>query len=94
MKSEDIFPLGLGLSSPWEVKAVHFEETKDGKELHIHIDFNRGSCFANDKGEMVKAYDTEEKEWRHLNFFEHLNSATLLKVSERCAPKPPRMRFF
>ena len=23
-----------------------------------------------------------------------LNSATLLKVSERCAPKPPRMRFF
>ena len=24
----------------------------------------------------------------------YLNSATLLKVSERCAPKPPRMRFF
>lgn len=71
MKSEDIFALGLGLSSPWEVTSVHFEETNDGKELHIHIDFSRGSRFANDKGEMVQAYDTEEKEWRHLNFFEH-----------------------
>lgn len=71
MKSEDIFALGLGLTSPWEVTSVQFNETPDGKELHIHIDFNRGSRFANDKGEMVPAYDTEEKEWRHLNFFEH-----------------------
>jgi len=71
MRSEDIFALGLGLLPPWEVKSVLFEDTSDGKELHIHIDFKRGSRFANDKGEMVSSYDTEEKEWRHLNFFEH-----------------------
>lgn len=71
MKSEEIFALGLGLLPPWEVNAVQFKETSDGKELHIHISFRRGSRFANDKGEMVSAYDTEDKEWRHLNFFEH-----------------------
>ena len=50
---------------------MSFEDTQDGKELHIHIDFSRGARFVNDKGESVCAYDTEEKEWRHLNFFEH-----------------------
>lgn len=71
MKSEDLFALGLGLLPPWEVKLVLFEDTPNGKELHIHIDFKRGNRFANDKGEMDSTYDTEEKEWRHLNFFEH-----------------------
>ena len=71
MKTEEIFALGLGLLAPWEVTSVRFEETAEGKELHIHIDFQRGSKFANDRGDKVPAYDTEEKEWRHLNFFEH-----------------------
>lgn len=71
MRSEDIFAMGLGLLPPWVVKSVSFEETIDGNELHIHIDFNRGARFPNDKGEQVSAYDTEEKAWRHLNFFEH-----------------------
>lgn len=71
MKSEELFALGLGLLPPWEVKTVQFEDTPDGRELHIHIDFKRGSRFVNDKGEQVVAYDTEEREWRHLNFFEH-----------------------
>lgn len=37
MRSEDIFALGLGLLPPWEVKSVLFEDTPDGKELHIYI---------------------------------------------------------
>lgn len=71
MRSEDIFAMGLGLSSPWEVAEVSFEDSIEGKELHIKIDFKRGGEFANDAGEMQKAYDTEDKTWRHLNFFEH-----------------------
>ena len=71
MRSEELFAMGLGLSNPWEVKKVSFEDSLDGKELHIYIDFNRGSRFANDKGEKVVSYDTEDKMWRHLNFFEH-----------------------
>lgn len=71
MKSEELFAIGLGLLPPWEVKEVKFEETSEGKELHIYIDFKRGSRFANDNGKPEAVYDTEEKQWRHLNFFEH-----------------------
>ena len=63
MRSEDIFAMGLGLLPPWEVKSVSFEDTQDGKELHIHIDFSRGARFVNHKGESVCAYDTEDKEY-------------------------------
>ncbi|WP_444355565.1 hypothetical protein [Prevotellamassilia timonensis] len=62
MRSEDIFAMELGLTSLWEVKQVSFENTPGGKELHMHIDFNRGSCLVNDNGEKVSAYDTGEKE--------------------------------
>ena len=71
MRSEDIFAMGLGLTSPWEVTTVEFKEVDGLKELHISIDFKRGSKWINDSGQFVTAYDTEEKEWRHLNFFEH-----------------------
>lgn len=71
MRSEDIFAMGLGLLPPWEVKQVEFLDTEDGKELHIHIDFTRGSRFSDDQGNVQPVYDTESKEWRHLNFFEH-----------------------
>ncbi|MGN0233846.1 MAG: ISL3 family transposase [Bacteroidaceae bacterium] len=71
MKSEEVFAMGLGLQSPWEVKSVSFEDSSEGKDLHIYIDFQRGSRFSNDVGEEVSAYDTEDKMWRHLNFFEH-----------------------
>lgn len=50
--------MGLGLLPPWEVREVKLEETSDGKELHIYIDFKRGSRFATDKGESVAVYST------------------------------------
>ncbi len=40
------------------------------KRLDIYIDFKRGSTFKY-KNEVCKAYDTKEKQWRHLNFFEY-----------------------
>ena len=71
MKSEELFALGLGLVSPWKVASVNFEEKNGAKELHINIDFERGTRWKNDKGDEVTTYDTEEKTWRHMNFFEH-----------------------
>lgn len=71
MRSEDIFAMGLGLQSPWKISKVDFEDNSGSKELHIYIDFKRGSLFSNDVGKQVTAYDTEDKTWRHLNFFEH-----------------------
>jgi len=67
-----IFSKALGIESPWFVKKVEFDGSK--KRLEISIDFARGSTFSvEDDGhtDNYKAYDTIEKQWRHLNFFEH-----------------------
>ena len=63
--------MALGLTPPWQVSASEFDSNK--KRLDIHLDFPRGSTFACPKcGQAdLKAYDTVEKSWRHLNFFEH-----------------------
>lgn len=65
-----LFTAALGLQSPWRVASVRFDE--EAKELHIDLDFARGSVFdCPGCGNPAKAYDTRERTWRHLNFFEH-----------------------
>ncbi len=68
---EDLFKQALGLEGPFEVVKVEFSSTD--KRLDIYLDFPRGSVFKCPQcGETdVTAYDTEDKTWRHLNFFEH-----------------------
>lgn len=58
-----------------------FEDTPDGKKLHIHMDFKRGSRLASDKDGSIAAYDTEEWEWRHLNFFGY-NDVSVLENAQ------------
>jgi len=42
------------------------------KRLDLFLDFKRGHSFpCPECGKPGKAYDTEEKTWRHLNFFQH-----------------------
>ena len=67
----DLFQLALNITSPWFIRTVDF--CSDKKRLDIHIDFKRGSTFTDDDEpeKPYKAYDTVEKTWRHLNFFEH-----------------------
>jgi len=65
-----LFEKALQLEKPWEIKEVKFDEVK--KILNIYLDFPKGSLFACPTcGSSVKAYDTTEKRWRHLNFFQH-----------------------
>ena len=71
MNSEQLFKMALGIESPWEVVSIKLEDSKAGKELHINIDFKRGSRFPDDSGELCDVHDTSQKTWRHLNFFEH-----------------------
>ena len=72
MNSTEIFSLALGLNQPWIISKVEFVEVvPNEKELHIHIDFERGFRFSTPTGERVTAYDTEIKRWQHLNFFQH-----------------------
>jgi transposase len=70
----ELFQQALHINSPWHIKSIDFNAEK--KRLDIHIDFKRGSTFADPDAEdgnvkMYKAYDTVQKAWQHLNFFEY-----------------------
>jgi transposase len=66
-----LFAAALGLATPWEVWSVRFQPKE--KRLDISIGFPPGSLFTCPicQSPNAKAYDTDEKGWRHLNFFEH-----------------------
>jgi transposase len=73
---EPLFAKALRLESPWQISRVEFYEEQG--IIKVHLDFPRGSVFPCPVcGKEVKAYDTAEKEWRHLNFFQY---ACYLKV--------------
>jgi hypothetical protein len=68
-----LFSLALGLQEPWFIEGVElvdFPETST-KELHSHVNFRKGSEFTAVDGLKGKAYDTEERVWRHMDFFRH-----------------------
>ena len=71
MRDVDIFQMALGLTPPWQVESCEFSPEK--RRLDIRLGFPKGSVFVCPEcGQTgLKAYDTEEKTWRHLNFFQH-----------------------
>lgn len=72
MNSETLFGAALGLQKPWQVKAINFEVAQSGqRELHLRIGFAPGSRFVDELGQACPVYDTVERQWQHLNFFEH-----------------------
>ncbi len=67
---EELFAAALGLHSPWYVSKSNFSASE--KRLDIQIDFKAGSLFPCPTcGTPSKAHDTAQKNWRHLNFFQH-----------------------
>ncbi len=72
MDSKEIFTSALGLQSPWSVSRAEFQTNESGtKELDLWITFERGFLFTAPDGSQSTAYDTLDKTWRHLNFFQH-----------------------
>ena len=70
----ELFQQTLRIDSPWLIKSIDFDADK--KRLDIYIDFKRGSTFSDPdistgKAKQYKAYDTIQKTWQHLNFFEY-----------------------
>jgi len=64
------FQSALGLSAPWRVVGSDFDLKAD--QLDLQIDFPRGARFACPAcGNPCPVYDTEDKSWRHLNFFQY-----------------------
>lgn len=67
---ESLFTKALKLEPPWQIEKIDFDEKKG--IIRVYLDFPRGSEFCCPTcGKAVKAYDTKEKEWRHLNFFQY-----------------------
>ena len=69
---KNIFEIALHIEFPWYIKVIHFDSEQ--KRLDIDVVFRRGAVFKyeiNGKVGQYKAYDTVQKTWRHLNFFEH-----------------------
>ena len=71
MRDTDLFGLALGVEPPWVVRKSAFDGA--AKRLDIYLDFARGSRFACPQcgAAGCPAYDSDEKTWRHLNFFQH-----------------------
>lgn len=70
MHETELFQMALGLVDPWKVVRSSFDAEKS--RLDVNIDFPRGSKFRCPVcGESCPAYDTSEKSWRHLSFFQH-----------------------
>lgn len=74
MTQKDLFAKALMVEKPWFVHEISFDQ--NAGKLEIWIDFERGSSFYYEDKELgieghFKAYDTTEKTWRHLNFFQY-----------------------
>jgi transposase len=71
----DIFTIALGLTEPWKVTKVEMipsEKNPDRMEVHITVDYQEGSKFpCPECGESCPVYDSKQKVWRHLNFFQY-----------------------
>lgn len=90
MRDLDLFQVALGLEAPWRVERSDFDA--EARRLDVYIDFAPGGTFrCPECGRSgCKAYDTAEKTWRHLNFFQHeahLHVRTPRVRCERCGVK-------
>ena len=65
-----LFEAALGISAPWAVGAVDFDEA--AKLLTVPVDFKPGTRFKVSGHEgLHPVHDTVVKTYRHLNFFQH-----------------------
>ena len=65
-----LFEAALGISAPWSVGAVEFDEA--AKLLTVPVDFKPGTRFKVSGHEgLHPVHDTVVKTYRHLNFFQH-----------------------
>jgi len=68
---KELFQLALNIQDPWFIDRIEF--SPEEKRLDLWVDFIPGSEFECPEcgKSKCKAYDTSEKTWRHLNFFQH-----------------------
>lgn len=71
MKDTELLQIALMLAPPWQVVACDMDATLN--RVDIDLNFTRGSRFTCSKCGQTdcEVHDTENKTWRHLNFFQH-----------------------
>ena len=73
MDGLELFTAALGLGEPWRVSEVEFDQ--ESGRLDLHVAYQRGARFACPEPgcgqDRCPVYDTVDKTWRHLDFFEH-----------------------
>jgi len=69
---------------PWYVSEYNFDPLE--KTLDLYIDFEKGATFTCPEcgAEDAEPYDTSERKWRHLNFFEHRTDITARVPRVKC----------
>ena len=71
MTSTSLFTLALGLQPPWQVAEVAFD--LQAGRIDFGVGFAAGSRFVcpHCGAEHQPVHDTQERQWRHLNFFQY-----------------------
>jgi len=70
MQPAQLFETALGLSKPWHITGVDFDQAR--RSLLIGIDFEAGARFAAPGVDgQHPVHDTVAKRYRHLNFFQY-----------------------
>jgi transposase len=85
MNDLELFSQALGLVEPWRVVDVRFDAA--GRRLDLRIDFPKGSRFGCPEcgRQGCPVHDTEQKTWRHLDFFQHQAFLTARVPRVQCA---------
>ncbi len=85
MHDVDLFQRALGLEEPWAVVGVEFDAGQ--RRLELRIDFPKGARFACPECGRggCEVHDSEEKTWRHLDFFQHQAYLSARVPRVRCA---------
>lgn len=67
----ELFQIALGIAPPWRVEEIRFDAEK--RRLDIELGFAKGSRFLCPECDApdCPVHDLANKEWRHLNFFQH-----------------------
>ena len=70
MDANTLFSQALGLGAQWNV--VKSEMDVPQRQLRLELDFPAGTKFACPRcGQLCAVHDTVDKEWRHLDFWQH-----------------------
>lgn len=73
MNQQELFASALGLEQPWYIESIDFTPGVTWLEgsITLKLSFIRGTKFPGSDGNFYTAYDTTERKWQHLNFFQH-----------------------